>query len=256
MKRIFYYLLITALSAVCNSPCFANAPVMNSTANWFVATGAGEQFPISSDSMRVNNGSDFPAPYNQDSYSMSHNNSAVFALSAGRRWKQDSVWLPSYSIGILWQNFLKTHANGSIMQYSDPEFTNYNYRWNIKSNMLLATGKLNLVQHKKLSPYINGGLGTAFTHTNGYTETVLAGVTLRDNPGFTSNTSSQFAYQAGAGVDLQVLPQLILSLGYNYQNLGDLSSGKGTGTWSDESLRSSSLSSNEVLVSVSYLFGN
>lgn len=226
-----------------------------STAHWFVGVGAGAQFPTSLDKMLVNNGSGLPAPYNQDSYGVNNDSGAVFSLSGGRRWERDSYWLPMYSFGISWQHYFNTEAGDTIMQYSDPKFLNYNYSWNLKSDLLLGTAKINIVQYGQWSPYINGGIGGAYVNTSGYSETALSGVTPRVSPGFASNTSTQFAYQVGTGVDLQVTPQIMLSLGYNYQNLGSLSSGPGVGTWSSSTLNSGSYGSNEILVSMNYLFG-
>lgn len=227
-----------------------------STANWFVAAGAGAQRPVSMNNMLVNNGSDLASPYNQDEYAISHDGGgAVIALSAGRRWEHDSVWMPVYSVGLSWQYYFNTQMGSTIMQYSDPAFVNYNYNWTLKSNLLLATAKLNLVQYGKWSPYLNGGIGAAFNNASGYNETALAGVTPRISPGFTNSASVQFTYQVGAGIDFQMTPQLIVSLGYNYQNLGRFSSGAGAGTWSSQTLLSDAYGSNEVLVSVNYLFG-
>ena len=237
------------------APMSTNHPPMPSSAHWFVSAGSAEQFPLSSDNMRVNNNSGFPEPYNQDTYSLNHSNGAVVALSAGRRWERDYQWLPAYSVGIAWQHFFNSRMNGTVMQYSDPAFLNYDYSWNVQSDMLLASAKLNLVQYQKLSPYINGGIGGAFNQTSGYSETPLAGVTPRDTPGFTNNSSNQFAYQVGAGLDLQASKNVIFSLGYNYQNVGNLSSGPGVGTWANQSLGSGSFGSREVLAQVNYLFG-
>jgi opacity protein-like surface antigen len=260
MKWNFLQFCIAVFSAISYSPSFANPTQTiygseKTTTNWFVGVGAGAQFPTSINNMAVNNGSDLPAPYNQDLYGINTDNEAVFALSAGRRWERDSFWIPAYSAGVSWQYYFNTQVGNTIMQYSDPEFLNYNYNWNFKSNLLLATAKLNLVQYGKLSPYINGGIGAAFNNASGYSETALNNVTPRVSPAFANNSSTQFAYQAGIGLDFRASPQAIFSLGYNYQNLGGLSSGAGTGAWSNQTLSSGSYSSNEVLVSVNYLFG-
>ena len=230
-------------------------PVVKSSAQWFVGAGAGAQFPVSFSDMAVNNGSDLASPYNQDLYAINTDSGGVIALSAGRRWQQDSLWMPVYSVGVSWQYYFNTQVGSTIMQYSDPTFVNYNYHWNVKSNLLLATGKLNLIQYGKCSPYINGGIGGAFNSASGYSETALADVTPRISPAFANNSTTQFAYQVGIGVDVQLTPQVIFSLGYNYQNLGAIASGAGTGTWANQTLGSGSYGSNEVLISVNYLFG-
>lgn len=233
----------------------AGHPVLSSTGNWYGAVGAGVQFPGSISDMVVNNNSGFPAPYNQDLYAIDTKSGAVVALSAGYRWERDDFWIPAYSAGVSWQYYFNTQVGNTIMQNSIPEFLNYNYTWNVQSNLVLATAKVNIVQYDHISPYVNAGIGAALNNASGYSETALANVTPRISPGFADNTASQFAYQIGTGIDVQVTPQIILSLGYNYQNLGNLASGSGVGTWADKTLGSGSYGSNEVLASVNYLFG-
>lgn len=262
MKRNFFYPGIAALLLTCNAPVFSKnngnkflAPILNSQGNWFITLGAGVQYPQWHNPMKINNGSGFPAPNNKDLYSTKNQNEAIIALSVGRSWHRDAFWFSSYSFGVFWQHFFRTHLGHSITQYSLPEFTNYEYKWDLTANVLLAAAKLNLFQYKKISPYINGGIGSSFNRTSGYKETALAGVTPRVSPGFANFSTSEFAYNAGIGVDLQLTSQFFVSVGYNYQNLGQISSGPGKGTWSTQSLNPGSYHSNEVLVSVSYLFG-
>jgi len=222
--------------------------------NWFASFGVGGQFSDLPSGMTVNNGSGFPTPYDKDIYSTNDNGQVFLGASLGRRWNRDSLWLPAFSLGGVYQYFFKNNAGGTVMQYSTPEFKNYDYQWNVSSNVILATAKLNLVQYNRLSPYVQGGIGAAFNRASGYSETALPGVTARVSPGFTDNTSSQFAYNAGAGVDLQLAPQFIFSIGYLYQDLGDVSSGAGMQDWAGKSLHLSSSHSNDVFVSMNYLF--
>lgn len=261
MKRKFFYPSIAALLLAYNVPGFTKtpdnnllAPLFNSPGNWFVSFGAGAQHPQWHSIMKVNNGSDFPVPYNIDLYSTKNQSEAVIALSVGRRWHRDSFWLPSYSLGAFWQYFFRTHLGKTITQYSDPEFTNYKYNWDLTANLLLASAKVNLFQYKMLAPYVNGGIGSSFNRTSDYKEKALAGVTPRISPQFSKFSTSEFAYQVGAGIDLQLTSQVLVSVGYNYQDLGQISSGSGKETWSNQSLNPGSYHSNEVLVSIHYLF--
>ena len=231
------------------------APLIPTKANWYASLGVGGEFPTLNSSMSVNNGSGFPPPNGVDLYSTSNNSQVLFGASLGRRWQNESVWLPSLSVGVLYEYFFPTNAGGTIMQYSLPAFTNYNYQWNISSNVVMATGKLNLFQYNRFSPYITGGVGGGFNRATSYREQALPGVTSRVSPGFADNTNSQFAYNAGAGLDFQFAPQFILSVGYLYQDLGAVASGPGFQTWSGESLNLGSYRSNDVFASVSYLFG-
>jgi opacity protein-like surface antigen len=222
--------------------------------HWFASVGVGGAFPQLKSSLSVNNGSGFPAPYNEDRYSTTNNSEVIIGASAGRRWHQEDVWLPAVSFGGSYQHFFTTAAGGTVMQNSLPDFTNYNYQWGVSSNVVLATATLNLFQYNKISPYVNVGLGAAFNHANGYSESALPGVTPRISPNFAENTSGNFAYNLGVGVDLQPMPQFMASLGYLYQDLGAVSSGVGTQTWSGQSLRLGSYASNTLFMHVTYLF--
>ncbi|AWN74053.1 hypothetical protein LEAN103870_17395 [Legionella anisa] len=262
--NLFYSATLTLFLAICN-PSFSknikntqNAlppSMFNSQGNWFISLGGGAQFPDLNSHMNINNGSGFPEPFDQDRYSITNDNGGVIAASAGHRWQNNNFWFPSYSLSIFWQYFFKTHINGEITLYSLPEFTNYNYNFDFVSNLLLASGKINLFQYGIFSPYINGGIGSSFNNISKYSEEAFSGVTPRVSPGFRNSNTSEFAYNVGAGLDMQILPQLILSVGYIYQDLGPISSGNGVDTWAEQSLNPGSYRSNEVLVTATYLFG-
>jgi opacity protein-like surface antigen len=262
MKWRVFYPGITALLLACNTPGFCNTsennsldPFLSSPGNWFVTLGAGVQSPQWHNPMKVNNDSEFPASYGKDLYATKNKSEAVLALSVGRRWQRDSFWFPSYSFGVFWQHFFRTQLGKTITLDSAPNYTEYTYKWDLTANVLLASAKLNLFQYRKLSPYVNGGIGSSFNRTANYKESALADVTPRVSPGFANFSTSEFAYNVGVGVDLQLTSKLMVSVGYNYQDLGQISSGPGKEIWSNQSLNPGSYHSNEVLVSVTYLFG-
>jgi len=223
--------------------------------NWYASAGVGGQFPTLNSSMTVNNGSSFPTPFDQDIYSTTNHAQVFFGASVGRRWQRDNNWLPALSVGVLYEYFWANNVGGTITQFSIPQFNNYNYTWNTASNVVLASAKLNLFQYNWLSPYVNGGLGGAFNRASSYREMAFPEVTARVSPGFAANTSHQFAYNAGVGVDFQCASQFLLSIGYLYQDLGKVSSGQGTQSWEGQSLNLGKYHSHGVMASVTYLFG-
>jgi opacity protein-like surface antigen len=230
-------------------------PVIHTAqSNWFVSLGLGGERPQFESTMSVNNGSNFPAPYNQDLYSVGTKTGLIVDAAIGHRWEREATWISAYSLGLSYQNIAAINAGGTVMQYSDPTFTNYNYNSYISSNVLLAFAKINLFQYRAVSPFIKGGVGCAFNRSSDYSETALANVTPRENPAFASETTSQLAYKVGAGVDVQLNKQVIISLDYAYLHLGNVSSGTGAALWSGQSLNLGSYRSNEMLLSVNYLF--
>lgn len=228
---------------------------LTSQSNWFAFAAIGGQGPQFDSAMQINNGSSFAAPYHQDSYAVNHDTfQPMVAVFAGKRWQRDSAWLPAYSLGVRYESLFTTTVHGVISQYSLPEFTNYDYTWNIVSNLLFASAKVNLYQYKRLLPYVTAGLGGAFNRASGYEENALPGVTSRFSPDFQDNTKTQFAYHVGVGLDVQLTQGMLVSLAYQYMNLGQIKSGYGTSTWSNQSLDLGSYHSNGLFLGATYLF--
>jgi opacity protein-like surface antigen len=91
--------------------------------------------------------------------------------------------------------------------------------------------------------------------SGGYSESALPGLTdTRLSAGYQSKTMAQFAYNIGAGFDLQLTPAWLISAEYQFQNLGNTSLGHGVGTWSNESLYLGTYRANSALINLTYLF--
>ena len=231
--------------------------IMPTQGNWFIAGDVGVQNPNAiTHHLTVDNGSEFPPPNNLDSYSTNSEASALLGVDGGYRWQRQTLWLPAYTLGFRYKHFFASNFGDQITQYSIPEFTNYNYSWNISSDILLLNAKLDLFRAGALMPYINGGIGVAFNQASGYSETALMGITPRISPAFSNKNKSSWAGSLGAGVDLQINPSFIVSVGYEFQYLGKPASGNGVDTWSDSALQFGSYQSNSAVLSVNYLFGN
>ena len=80
-----------------------------------------------------------------------------------------------------------------------------------------------------------------------------AKVTPRVSPGFSSTNEAHFIYSLGTGVDF-VHQDAMVSVGYEYQQLGQVVTGSGAGSWSGQQLRFSNLSSHNVLLQLGLLF--
>jgi opacity protein-like surface antigen len=229
------------------------ASVSNS-ATWFVNGQVGGQKMSLHDTAMVNNGSGFASPLGDDIYTMNRTSTTtLLGIQAGRRFELTLPWFSAFSLGTQYQYFFNSHIDGQVIQFSLPQFTNYNYTWKTTSNLVIANGKLNFIELHRVSTYINGGIGVAIKNSRGYSETALEGVTPRISPNFNAGSNSDFAYILGAGVDYRLNPVLIISLGYQYSNLGELSAGAGTGAWSSQSLNLGNTQSNAVLLGLTYL---
>lgn len=224
-------------------------------AAWFVNANVGGTKAGTGSSTTVDNGSGLASPYNQDIYNADGSDrSLLFGIQVGRHWEMDNPWLSAFSLGVQYQNVSTSNFSGQVIEFSLPEFTNYNYKWNMNSNLVLANAKLNLINYKRFSPYLNGGAGIVLNKANGYSESALSGVTPRVSPGYADNPSTQFGYILGAGIDYQLSPTLIVSAGYQYSNLGTANSGAGVDSWATQHLNFGSYQSNAFLLGFTYLF--
>lgn len=233
------------------SPALATA-AKDSLNGWYGFAKVGSQKSTIDNPLSINNGSGFPAPYDKDIYTTNTKSSAVAGVGAGYYW---SDWaLPGVSLGINYSHYFNSANNGQIIQYGLPEFTNYNYQWKTTSDLVLASAKLDLYRWNALAPYIQGGVGFSANKAKSYSEQALAGVTPRISPQFASHSTTVFAYQLGVGLDWAVKPQWVVSLGYEYTDLGKFSSGNGINSWSGDALSSGKLNSNAGVLGVTYLF--
>jgi opacity protein-like surface antigen len=222
---------------------------------WYVEVGGGVERNHLGSRLSVFNGSDYDPPLDEDLFTLSQNNQGVFTGAVGYRFTNYSQWFPVVALALRYKHAFSAGVGGNVIQYSSPEFTNYTYNWKIHSDALFATSKINLLQFGRFLPYFTAGVGVAINKGASYRETAFPLVTPRISPAFRGHTNTEFAYNAGLGLDYLVAPQWILSLGFEYQDLGAVYSGKGLSTWASESLRPGSYQSEAAILSVSYLFG-
>lgn len=225
---------------------------LNTKSSWYVSASLGGQRAKAISQMLVPNGSDFPAPYENDIYTTRTPSAMLAGVGAGYR--LTSTRFPAVWFGVEYLHQFDSQVGKEIIQYSSPEFTNYNYRWNVESDLYLLSSKLNLVRMSRLMPYVKASAGVAINRANGYIETALSNVTPRISPAFGAHTKSDFTYRFGAGFDWNLKKNWLMSLGYEYADLGSFSSTNGIGTWSGASLASNQLTSNAVVAGVSYLY--
>jgi len=244
----------------CIQPVYSGTMGMNNIQDaWFLSIDGGIQQPMKFDTIYVNNGSGFIFPYNRDVYATNKRIHGILGATFGYRWAcEESDWFPAYSLGLRLQRIFSGNAGDTVSQYTPPPslFTNYNYNLDTSSNVVLAAGKLNIYQYYDFMPYISAGFGMAFNHVSNFTETVRPNgiVTPRISPAFTSDNQHEFAYTLGIGFDYQVNDQVLVSLGYEFQDLGNMSSGYGLNLWSGQYLNLGSYRANSLLLGGTYLF--
>ncbi|MDX1837223.1 hypothetical protein DIZ81_06785 [Legionella taurinensis] len=234
-----------------SSPALA----MSEGQGWFVRAGAGLGEPDFHSTMTVNNGSGFPAPLNNDVYSTRKKTATTVNLAAGYRWARQQTWLPVLSAGLTYQHLFSNEINGTITQYSLPQFANYRYTWAVESEVLAIFARANLRQYQRFLPYLDGSIGSAWNTASHYRETAFSGVTPRISPMFRHHTATDFTYSLGAGIDVVLTDKIMLSFGYEFRDWGTLTSKSGELTWSQEQLNAGHYRTHSGLITVTYLFG-
>lgn len=232
------------------------SPTFISEGSWYAGVDVGILKPNIGSTMLVNNESLFDQPNWIDRYSTQSSTHPLIAVEGGKFWRRNDKRLPGYALGLRYQHLFTRAISGRVTQYSEPRFNNYDYSWDIQSNIVSAYTKLQLIQWGRVTPYVSGGIGAAFNQSGQYTETADPGIDGRDTPDFRSGTQTNFAYDLGAGLDFVVNPKLLLSLGYDFQSLGEVSSHRAITTWSSQKLRLGNFYANTALLSLTYLFDN
>ena len=224
--------------------------------HWFVGVNAGVmKTRTSKNNITVPNGSDYPSPMDIDQYSTNSHQPAMIDLRAGKLWSLNQTWLPAYSLALRYQHVFNKSIQGTVTEYTLPEFVNYNYRWGVGADTLSLYSKINLVNYARFMPYVDLGLGVSSTQSKAYHETALTNVTPRYSPNYAAKRKNQLTYNLGAGLDFNLTESLLISAGYEYQSFGKLSSGYGQGpNWQSEKIDFGKFNANMGLVGLTYLF--
>jgi len=248
-------ILASALLNAANSVCSMTLP-HDTQGHWLLSGDLGALWPQIHTTMNVDNGSGLSVPANTDHYSASSSHvEGMLAAAGGYRWTQHTQsLLPEIELALRYQYLFPQNISGHVTQFSLPLYENYSYRWTASANVLSAYTKLDLFQYNQVMFYFDAGLGVAFFRAQNYQETAFSGVTARVSPGFSDRVSSQFSYNIGAGIDFPIYPQLIFSVGYDYQSFGSVTSGPGTNAWSGTQLNLGRYGMNTALISFTYLF--
>jgi opacity protein-like surface antigen len=246
--------------AVCCILCLSSqlqavTPSLINPGKFYISAGAGELFNNVSGNNSLNSGAGWPNDYYT---TQSISNEPFIFIEGGYAWLRPQDTLPGYSVGLRYLLSSKNNISGTIDQYSLPQFRNYNYSYNVVLTNLMAIFKADLIRYQRIMPYVLAGAGAGIYTTSNYTEQAQANVTPRVNPNFASNSSTNFSYQFGAGLDIAIMQNLSVNVEYNYINYGTIQTGPGvnyatdTGTNYDTDSLKNKISTNSVLLGLTY----
>lgn len=221
MKWIPYCVLICSAQCLwASTNTFSNDTKLPQ--GFFVGAGAGATFPNIDSNNFLTTSTGWP----QDRYHYTQaHSSAILSMLGGYTWATYHDWLPYYSLAINYTYAFPAKISGTIEQYSLPEFENYNFHYHLQRQTFLATFKLNLYRWQNISPFLSTGAGLSANRVSGYDEMALTDVTARDNPAYGTNTTINFSYTLGAGLDFITTKNSIVSLEYNYGYFGQAKTG-------------------------------
>ncbi|WP_058513497.1 outer membrane protein [Legionella santicrucis] len=113
-----------------------------------------------------------------------------------------------------------TTLNGSVWQFELPEFNNYSFRAPVTSTRLMFDFKPNLFTWDRVSPYAILGVGATW-NTVSYNETATgAGINQDSALSLSNNTTTQVAWDTGAGLRVALTNYLSATAEYIYTFLG------------------------------------
>ena len=74
-------------------------------------------------------------------------------LGGGYQWQRDKKYLPYVSLGFQYTRIFPAKIQGSITQFSIPEFNNYNYQFSYDADLYTLKGKFDLIEFHSFLPY-------------------------------------------------------------------------------------------------------
>ncbi|KQP90988.1 MULTISPECIES: outer membrane beta-barrel protein [unclassified Methylobacterium] len=97
------------------------------------------------------------------------------------------------------------------------------YNANLSSVVVMANGYIDLGTWYGVTPFVGGGVGTAFHRLSGFNDSGFGAASGGYGYAKDKNTNT-FAWAAMAGLGYSVTPNVKLELGYRYMNLGHVGS--------------------------------
>lgn len=147
----------------------------------------------------------------------------VYYFGDAQQYAEQTQWLPSmepelnaYYLGG------ESAIKGDVWRFNDAEWNQMNYKNSVYSTRLMFDTALTLVSKKAVSLYAIGGVGNAWNRV-GYKDSddENDGTCPNQRLNLHSHTSSNFAWEAGAGLAYAFNNRFSLSLEYLYTDLGD-----------------------------------
>ena len=152
----------------------------------------------------------------------------IYALTDVDRASTGSlIMFPSVEalLNVSYANF---EARGNVYLIKNSQINTQTFSMPLKTTSLMLDAILTLAKFKRLSLYVLGGAGEAWTNIK-YTDTPSGNPGARPSLSTNSRTQSNGVYEWGTGVTYALTPRYILGLQYLYSHIGNIrTSGRGS----------------------------
>lgn len=132
------------------------------------------------------------------------------------------------------------------------------YHGKLRSIVVLANGYLDLGTWCGFTPYIGGGVGSAFHQVSGFTD-IGAGAAAGGFGMAQAKNSTSLAWAAQAGISYTVTPRFKVDVGYRYIDMGTATTGAvnciNNGCATPATYKLKDITSHDVKIGVRYLLG-
>jgi outer membrane autotransporter protein len=144
----------------------------------------------------------------------------VYFLFNAQKYSDNIQWLPRIEpeLNVYYSSY--TNA-GDIYRFGSSAFNSLTYTIPVDSTRLMFDGALTVASWRQISAYLIGGLGNAWNRI-GYRDEVKNTLCNVENLNLNNNSSSNFVWEAGAGLAYDINKHIAISFEYLYTNFGTL----------------------------------
>jgi opacity protein-like surface antigen len=165
---------------------------------------------------------------------------------AGAEWEVADEWF--VQAGLSYDLFDRTNIDGDITLWGEPDQHEFDYQYKLLHQRANAEFKL-LKEWRRWYPYLTGALGIAWNKTSDYKETSHDPYAPASDY-LEGETSTQFTWSVGAGVERELTDNWRVGLGYLYTDAGSAElKSKVTGDTLEQKF-----STQQLVLQINYIF--
>lgn len=139
-------------------------------------------------------------------------------------YSENTQWFPAIEPEVNGYYIAKNTLTGDVWRFGNSNWNDMTFRMPIQSTRVMFDTALTIVSKKQYSLYAIGGIGTAWNRVS-YSDADRNGIPCADQSlNLRSDTHSNFAWEAGAGLSYAFNNRISVSLEYLYTDLGKASS--------------------------------